>query len=167
MSSSFSLNGRTSDVWNTGKMFGFCGISRVTVECFSSVARMRYGPSKRGMNLAARGPSPVLYSLRLCSVDRMTQSPSRNGNERRWPLFAWYACEIFGVRRLSCAADSKCSMRWMMSWALGSSLLSSACWINGGRRRGDFPKRSWKGVKPVDALTVLYQFNQLVRWCDL
>ena len=35
-----------------------------------------------------------------------------------------------------------------------SRLLSSSSDMSGGKMRADLPKRSWKGVKPVEALTV-------------
>ena len=77
--SSFSLNVLTSEVWNTGKYDRLFGRSRVTVECFLSVAVMTYGPSNRGMNLATRVSSFDLYSRHLCAVESTMRSPVLNG----------------------------------------------------------------------------------------
>ena len=106
----FSMKGWTSDVWKTGKIFDVLGISSVTVECFLSAVTIWYGPSKRSINLAAHGLSPDLYSWGLCNVDSTTCLPTWKGNVSVRALFAWKACLIFAVRRLSCASAS----RWVI-----------------------------------------------------
>ena len=70
---SFSLKGETSEEWKTGNALGAFGMSRVTVECFWFVARMRYGPSNRGMNFATQSVSEFLYSCRRLAVERTTR----------------------------------------------------------------------------------------------
>ena len=88
-----------------GKREDWLGRLSVTVECFSSVAVITYGPSNRGMNLAARGSLPNLYARRLCVVDSTTRLPVLNWNvcPRCW--FSCCACRIFTLSKLSFASS--------------------------------------------------------------
>jgi len=52
--SSFGKKGLTKLVWNVGKIDGWLGKSKVTVDVSGKVSITAYGPSKRGKNFAAR-----------------------------------------------------------------------------------------------------------------
>ena len=116
------------------------------MECCSSVAVMRYGPSKRGMNLATRGSSPDLYVCRLCAVDKTTRSPTWNGKLVRRCQFSWCACVTFAAIRLSCASIWMGAIRVMTSIAEGSVSSRFSGLSSGGSIRADFLKRNWNGV---------------------
>ena len=127
----------------------------MTVECFSFVPMMVYGPSKRGMNLATRRLSCDLYSARRFAVESTTHSPILKGNELLRCLFWKCACEILAVSKLSRASNSIGSIFWIIASAVVMTGLSSeAVDTIGGRMRGDLPKRSWNGEYPVDTFSV-------------
>lgn len=48
---SFLINGKTSDMWKTGKMLLVLGRSSVTVELLVMILIILYGPSYLGINL--------------------------------------------------------------------------------------------------------------------
>lgn len=99
------INGRTCDVWKTGKMFGELGRSRVMVECTSSMLIIVYGPLNLGMNFTMRFSPLALYSLRRCKVDNRTREPILKGNFSVRCLLDCMDCEILAHNKLSCASS--------------------------------------------------------------
>ena len=159
--SSFSWKGLTSDVWKMGNRRDCEGNARVTVEWVLSVAITGYGLSKHGMNLAMRGFPPVLYTCLLFAVDRTTLSPIAKGNDSCLCEFSWYACRTFTVSRLSFASSWIGCIYLIMLTAICCWLSFSACGLMmGSRTHADLPKRSWKGVNPVDVFIVFIMSNR-------
>ena len=113
------------------------------MECFSLVAVIKYGPSKRGINLAMRRLSWDLYSARRFAVERTTRPPTLNGKELDQCLFWKWDCEIFAVSKLSRASSSMGSIVWICAVAAATAgFASGSGLIRGGSICGDLPKRS-------------------------
>ena len=87
--------------------------------------------------------------------------PARNGKFVFLCWFARWAWLIFAVSRLSLAASSIGSICSITSAAVAVAgfVFISGTVSMGGRIQGDFPKRNWKGVYPVNLFSVFIMSN--------
>jgi len=157
---SFSMKGKTWDVWKVGKVWGLFGRLSITVEMLGDASVIIYRPSYRGMNFATLFSSLALYSRCRWSIDNMTWPPFSKGKSSVQCSFTISDCEILARSILSCASFTSNASCWITSeaWISLSELSSLA--MSGGIMRGLRPIRNWKGVKPVDALTVFMMLKR-------
>jgi len=107
------------------------------------------------MNLATLFLPLALYSLRQWSVESHTCEPIVKGNFSFRCLLAWTDCEILALRRLSWASSTSISKHWITCHVSMSVMVADdLAGTRGGIILELWPKRNWKGIKPVNLFTV-------------
>src|SRR5882762_6527367 len=98
-----------------------------------------------------------MYSRHRCLVENKTLSSTSNSTSLPQCQFTNSAWSTLAARRLSWASltsRKRLLINFVAASASGTLGVTGASGFRGGMSQGDHPTQSWKGEKPVLALTV-------------